>query len=515
MTEDDNASEPKHTVLGRRFGHPGPFRISARWAKDHEPIARRPVGYGWSMGELGIEVLGRSLTATRVGDRAQSFVGWYLAPFLDWLATNWAVLFHEERAPWAGRISAPAAMACRQSIGRWIADGDAAGQRRFAEVRRWYQTHGLRSAAAGGLFPDLFIRRVADDVELSWLPNPPPFAPPGLTFEAATGHVRLAVDDVATPLWQLLNWATASPPELATSRDRENHAALCAKVQQLQSRDLDSLISSHLPNAFYESIRQSFQTAGYSDLVNPLPHAEQAPYISTLPPAVAMFGGASPDLTTADVATLRNTLIASVGGQDCDELAELVHDEPLGIPYRDGEDFAIELLLSLAGPHTNPLTDIQAICKRLHIAIIDTALETDTIRGAAIAGEGFSPRILVNRKHPFNSNEAGRRFTIAHELCHILFDRTRAKTIAHTSGRWANPGIEQRANAFAAYLLMPHHTLSAKIDAGAALEFADVQRLAGELQVNVSALIEHLYNVDMIDDAARVRLNNALQGTKP
>ena len=35
MTEDDNASEPKHTVLGRRFGHPGPFRISARWAKDH------------------------------------------------------------------------------------------------------------------------------------------------------------------------------------------------------------------------------------------------------------------------------------------------------------------------------------------------------------------------------------------------------------------------------------------------------------------------------------------------
>ena len=132
----------------------------------------------------------------------------------------------------------------------------------------------------------------------------------------------------------------------------------------------------------------------------------------------------------------------------------------------------------------------------------------------AIAGEGFSPRILVNRNHPFNSNESGRRFTIAHELCHILFDRTRAKTITHISGQWANPGIEQRANAFAAYLLMPRRTLSAKIDPGPALEFADVRRLASELKVNVSALIEHLYNVDMIDDAARVRLNYARQGTR-
>ena len=39
--------------------------------------------------------------------------------------------------------------------------------------------------------------------------------------------------------------------------------------------------------------------------------------------------------------------------------------------------------------------------------------------------------------------------------------------------------------------------------------------LASELQVNVSALIEHLYNVDMIDDASRVRLTNALQGARP
>ena len=515
MTEDGKASEAKHAIVAQRFGDAGPFQVSARWANDLEPPARRPVGYGWSMGELGIEVLGVSLTATRVGDHTQSFVGWYLAPFLDWLATNWAALFHEERTPWAGRIGTPAAMACRQSIGEWIADDDAAGQRRFAEVQRWYQVHGLRSAAAGGLFPDLFVRRVADDVELSWLPHAPPFAPDGLIFEAAAGHVRLAIGEVARPLWQLLDWATSNPPELATPRDHENHAVLYEKVQRLKIWNGEVLIQSHLPVEIYESVRRSFEDAERPELVYPPEGDPTAPYISQLPPAVAMFGGVSPDLTMADVAKLRDTLIASAGGHDCEELVELAHDEPLGVPYRNGEDFATDLLERLAGPNTKPLTDIQAICKRLDIAIVDTALETDTIRGVAIAGEGFSPHILVNRRHPFNTNESGRRFTIAHELCHVLFDRTRAKRIAHTSGQWANRGIEQRANAFAAYLLMPRDTLSAKVDPGTELELDDVQGLASELKVNVSALIEHLYNVDMIDDAARVRLNNALQGARP
>lgn len=76
LTEHDNASDAKHAVTGRRFGDTGSFLVTARWAKDPEPVARRPAGYGWSMGELGIEVLGVPLTATRVGDRGQRFVGW-------------------------------------------------------------------------------------------------------------------------------------------------------------------------------------------------------------------------------------------------------------------------------------------------------------------------------------------------------------------------------------------------------------------------------------------------------
>ncbi len=56
------------------------------------------------MGQLTIRVAGRNITATTVGRDEQSCVGWYLAPFLDWLATNLVALLHEECLPDANRI---------------------------------------------------------------------------------------------------------------------------------------------------------------------------------------------------------------------------------------------------------------------------------------------------------------------------------------------------------------------------------------------------------------------------
>ena len=77
----------------------------------------------------------------------------------------------------------------------------------------------------------------------------------------------------------------------------------------------------------------------------------------------------------------------------------------------------------------------------------EIALETGSIRGVALAGEGFSPRIAINLTHVYNTNEEGKRFTIGDEPCHVPFDRIRARRIAHVSGAWAAPGIERRANA--------------------------------------------------------------------
>ena len=137
--------------------------------------------------------------------------------------------------------------------------------------------------------------------------------------------------------------------------------------------------------------------------------------------------------------------------------------------------------------------------------------ETDSIRGVALAGEGFSPKIVINLAHVYNSNEEGKRFTIGHELCHILFDRTRARRISHVSGSWAPRGIEKRANAFAAYLLMPRTLIAGNIVYGNRIDSEKLGRLAGILRVNESPLVEHLYNINLIGDVERARLRSSIR----
>ena len=329
MANEDQANADRRHNEGRSFGQAGRFELELRWVDDKEPVRRRPVGYGWSMGELRISVAGVALTATRVGDHTQSHIRWYLAPVLDWLASNWAALLHEERTPWT-RTAAPASKACQQAFDQWIAAIDRDGQRRFARIQRWYRKHGLRSAATGGVFPDLYMRRVADDVELSWSPAPPLFAPEGLNFETAAGFAHLPVDEVANPLWEMLDWATANAPSLATPGDREYAARLRGKVQALTAAPAIEMAKAHLSPMIYARARAFLAKAGRLDLLQPTSTAtgHHAPYIVEFPPAVAMFGGVSPDLENEDVARLHDVLIRSEGGKDCDELAALVQRSP-------------------------------------------------------------------------------------------------------------------------------------------------------------------------------------------
>ena len=219
-----------------------------------------------------------------------------------------------------------------------------------------------------------------------------------------------------------------------------------------------------------------------------------------------------PELGSTDIAALRDALANGCPGQDGAELSALVESRqgtPLDVPHLDGDRFATELLEDLDDFVGDSIVDVRSICFRLGITIDEIEFETDSIRGVALAGEGLSPKIVINLTHAYNSNEDGRRFTIGHELCHILFDRTRARRVAHVSGSWAPPGIEKRANAFAAYLLMPRERIFRNLTHGDRIDSDEVRRLAGALHVNETPLVEHLYNIDLIDDVERDHLRTA------
>ncbi len=490
-----------------RFGRPDAFEVALRWVDDPARPERRPVGHGWSMGELELSVGGVSLTASARGNERQDRVGWYLSPVLGWLAEHWGALLHEERFAWEERSALPAAVTCGRILD-WVSD-DPGGARKYELAQAWYRRHAIRAAALGGLFPDLYIRRVADDIELSWSGDPPEFAPRGLLFESGAGHARLSASELALPLWQLLEWAAAHPPA-APEEFRADIRAFQSKVRNLRTLDGLGLSRAYVAGTLFEEARSAFGEIQRLELFDAAGFvAPGVPCIEELSPAVAMLGGVSPELAGEDVRLLRDALVEAVGGQDGATLAGLVEsrrDEALGVPHRDGERFAAELLEDLGAEASADWVDVDKICTDLGIVVRTLELNTDSIRGVAFAGAGFAPQIVLNRTHGFNVNAAGRRFTVAHELCHVLFDRTRARRLAHASGKWASPAIEKRANAFAAYLLMPPALVFDSVEGSRSIDREAVMQLAGTLQVSQSALVEHLYNLGLIDDVQRERL---------
>ncbi|MGA2127769.1 MAG: ImmA/IrrE family metallo-endopeptidase [Xanthobacteraceae bacterium] len=509
-------------IENARFGNAATFEIAIQWIEDEDPPARRPARHGWSMGHVELTVAGVNLTASRLEEERQSHVGWYLAPMLDWLATNWVSLLHEEDFAWPTKDAAPGAIACRRALDFWVGSKDENGRRFYVETQAWYRRHGLRGAAAGGLFPDVFIRRLADDIELSWSGEAPPFGPEGLVFESGSGVSRLAVKDVAAPLWEALLWTVDNPPPLEASF-REDWEDLCRKVDSIKHlgpRDFESAV---IAEELLSRVCASFARIHEEEFLDEGLHPGR-PFIDVFSPAVAMFGGVRPELSNEDVDALRDALVSAKGGEDSPGLRALVRDRrhlPIGgVPHEDGYKFAEDTLddiendfgdVALAG-----FVDIRAICERLEIEIDEKELTTDSIRGVALAGEGFRPKIIVNLTSVFNRNEDGKRFTIAHEVCHILFDRSRARRIAHTSGPWAAPGIEKRANAFAAYFLMPRQVMSKNVASTADFDdAAAIRQLANRLRVSESALVEHLYNLDFIDEVRREKLRSAVRPLSP
>ncbi len=83
------------------------------------------------------------------------------------------------------------------------------------------------------------------------------------------------------------------------------------------------------------------------------------------------------------------------------------------------------------------------------------------------------------------------------------------------SGPWAPLDIEQRANAFAAALLVPHRTLDDEVRSAEEQEplpgTEAIQALARRYSVSRLAVIDRLYNLGYLDRSARGRLRQWAQ----
>lgn len=94
------------------------------------------------------------------------------------------------------------------------------------------------------------------------------------------------------------------------------------------------------------------------------------------------------------------------------------------------------------------------------IAVLYADLFDPKLAGVTFADKVRGPTIVLNLQGK-NCNPGVRRFSLAHELCHVLVDSDRAEPLASLSGFLSDRGLdrERRANAFAARLLCPEEVV--------------------------------------------------------
>jgi hypothetical protein len=500
------------TTWERLAGDTSAFALKLAFETNPDPEDRATPDEAASWGSFQVWVDGQNLCAHMEQGETLESAHWYLLPMLEWLVDRWDPLLHEERVPVAD--VATAAGAAR--------DGWFPGAR--TDWSPWWQRHSLQACRDGGLFPNLYIRRWRDLIEFSWDSARLPGVPRGFHFLASQGEGRVPVEAVAQPLHRVVGDAITElssrlPDSLRLAHLVRQHERLhAAEREGPEYRDRFSWLSgfgapSARFRAVWDRLQSSLQSMAPGARDEALRGDGQGLAITGTPHAAVLFGCLAPTIADEDVIAVTDILLGSYSPHPrpegpLDDLRRSL-DLPTALPWQEGNVLADEVIDAL-GLRPDPGVDVAAVLERLGVSQDAVSLTDPNVRAISIAGPYHVPTVFLNVKYPDGTSEWVRRFSLAHELCHLLLDCDRGRRITVASGPWAPLDIEQRANAFAAALLVPEATLDeevARAEERAPLPSAEaIQVLSRRHSVSRLAMIDRLHNLGYLERSERDRL---------
>lgn len=502
------------------------FRIELAFLDDPNPMPsdERPSAKTW--GTLRIWVGGTNVCEHWVDDVPVDATHWYMLPFLEWLASNWTYLLHEQRLPINGEDDDAWNALGKSSEPPPLLD-DASSDAWSERWSQWWLRHSLWSCRDGGLFPDLYIRRYQEQIEFSWSNCTPSGIPENVEYRIGRDCVRINVSEVEDCLLYVLDWA--GDRLLEEDPMNEDFKKLSAVIRSLPESRSSKQTMAVLTGMFDK--RGSYE-GSFSRLVEPLKDADGWPADLFFD---AQFGSACV-IATPTIAAMCRTLSPTISSGDTQAIFALVRkqyqnggpseffrrvekNEPLigsaAKPHEDGYRLA-ELLHELTEFEyiVDNEVQIERLLQDLAIPVEHVHLSDLDLRALAVISSQISPFIAINKNYRDIDKEP-RRFTLAHELCHLLHDQSWGQQMAMASSPWAPRDIERRANAFAARFLMPYD-LTYDVIASQQNEIktaSDIWKLAKAMNVSFSACVYHLCNLHFLDWSDRERLieNQLLQ----
>ncbi len=230
-----------------------------------------------------------------------------------------------------------------------------------------------------------------------------------------------------------------------------------------------------------------------------------------------MFGSLAPTVRPEDVKLIVSLLLSQYPARSPkQELVNLVHDETvprnLVDAWQRGYELAEDLHDALA-IDTEQSIEVDDIVRRLGIDRKQVRLTDPGVRGLTLWSADHTPTIVVNLNYSHGDSAGVRRFTVAHELCHLLYDREQANQVAIASGAWAPADLERRANAFAAMFLMPRALVQRALawTSNSPAELQGAQQVIERLGLPATTVLHHLCNLGFIDDGVREGLFERLR----
>ena len=175
--------------------------------------------------------------------------------------------------------------------------------------------------------------------------------------------------------------------------------------------------------------------------------------------------------------------------------------------WQEGKQFA-ERVREEMGLGGDPIESMYGLCERMGIPVIETSLPIQ-LSAMALADEYYGPTIIVNLNER-NERLLPRRFTLAHEICHIVFDRysmnelRRFDRVVGVFEEQSKDSQERRADAFAIHLLCPEEPFKQAWEDSRDMEGGDawrVRHLMEQFGASFTATKSHLANLGIIDKA--------------
>lgn len=485
------------------------LNMQLRFVNDPAGTTSAPEELVASWGDIEIHVGDENLTAYIDGQNVYRAVSWYALPVLEWLAQNWDALLHEERTPHP--INAQLASQAPWILGAHIDNDDLSAENRWYE---WWKRHDMSSAREGGMLPQILIRRRRSLVEFSWRPTALAGVPPQVRFLAAPGGLRLPLAESAREMWRFLVESTD-----ALHRKLPESQRLRALKKELDSLLTDPvrrrkrfawLLGLDLPDSGtedqYSRLQEQLHAAvADREVAYTLLDVERVP--SELPVegsflAADLMRTLDPDAAQEDI--LRIAKLVKVG-EPSRRLFKVLGDVDLQVRFdlpdwTNGYNMARQFTEVLPVSNENPV-NLGTVLGQLGITQASVEL-VSRVRGASLMGANLQPTAFVNTSIQPRLDHPMHRFTVAREIYHLLFESDASGRVGIASGSWAPAGIERRANAFAAYLLMPPKAVKMRWVRETSI-IESISRVAAEFEVSVSAMAHHLSNLELISETER------------